>query len=312
MFASLWRLQAIGTSRGRHLLLVSANAIVDCGLALGLSGVCVSFFPVAGIWAAFAIIAHVSPVLLAPLCSRLPYTPVPLSEAGMSRAVLHHLEGRSPVPEMRNRRLRGGTRVLWVLTRRRASMVWKDLGTKMYIDLFRTARPNWCGSWKMPSGCEFGAVGSQRGGGCGRYSLPFLPQTCLLGGLEGQGLRAPPFGLPLLPCLGCKQVRFRVLQIFWLKSQLSRTDFSIGGQTSALSGLQSRRSIFYQSPPFAQIDTSKFWLKQKKNWYTRKDLRPSVSFLLSKSSFMKWIYLTDVSLDGDTVAFSKAGGSPVC
>lgn len=84
------------------------------------------------------------------------------------------LEGRSPVLKMRNLRLR------------------EDLGLsecrlmfEMCIFLF-SVQPNPCGCLKMPSDCEFGTVGSQRGGG-DRYSFPFLLGTYLLVGRSGRG-----------------------------------------------------------------------------------------------------------------------------
>lgn len=87
---------------GRNGLLVSANAGVGYGLW-------------AGAWAFWSLLlvlllcgdlSRLCRPFSCLLCSSRPCTLVCLSETGINRALLDHPGGRSPVPKMRNRRVR--------------------------------------------------------------------------------------------------------------------------------------------------------------------------------------------------------------
>lgn len=195
------------------------------------------------------------------LCSHLPCTPVSLSRAGTNRTVGDHLEGRAPLPKMRGRGKETGWQgALWIPG-------FSQRDWLLMFEKFRNQNVYWSfpysqtSVWKMPSGCDCWALRNQRRG-CGWYSLPLLLETCWLGGLGGDGLFAQTFWVTpsTTTALGVNKCISMFFRFFWLKFQLSRTDFSIWEHIFALSGSWSQKLIFYQCPTFAQIGNIKFLL----------------------------------------------------
>lgn len=135
------------------------------------------------------------------LCSSRPCTLVCLSETGINRALLDHPGGRSPVPKMRNRRVREDRHAVSPHENNGICGLKGFRKQNENIDLSHYSltgvTPERC---LQPVGLGLlWGVGGVGGGGSGT-AFPFLPETCLLGLPEGQGLRTPLFGLlPLLP-----------------------------------------------------------------------------------------------------------------